>query len=121
MPTITIKALGTFVDYFGFRRMELNLSGKTIAELLDALSKQIPELPSHIFEDEHKKKVKGFVKILINGRGIEHLGNLNARLKEGDIIAIAPPIGGGRQQIANGGTRYFFNRKYNEKIQGDPK
>ena len=95
MPTITIKALGTFVDYFGFRRMELTLSGKTIADMLDELSKQIPELPYHIFEDEHKDKVKGFVKILINGRGIEHLGNLQAMLKEGDVIAIAPPIGGG--------------------------
>ena len=75
--------------------MELSLSGKTIADLLEELSKQIPELPYHLFEDEHKEKVKGFVKILINGRGIEHLGNLQAMLKEGDVIAIAPPIGGG--------------------------
>ena len=96
MPTITIKALGIFVDYFGFRRMELTLPGNTIAELIEELSKQIPELLNHIFEDEHKGKVKGFVKILSNGRGIEHLGNLQAMLQEGDIIAIAPPIGGGR-------------------------
>jgi molybdopterin synthase sulfur carrier subunit len=95
LPTITIKALGTFVDYFGFRQMELTFSGKTIAGLLDELAKQVPKLPSHIFEDERKEKVKGFVKILINGRGIEHLGNLQAMLKEGDVIAIAPPIGGG--------------------------
>ena len=66
-----------------------------LEQLIEELSKQIPELLNHIFEDEHKEKVKGFVKILINGRGIEHLGNLQAMVKDGDVIAIAPPIGGG--------------------------
>ncbi|MFX0199923.1 MAG: MoaD/ThiS family protein, partial [Candidatus Hodarchaeota archaeon] len=70
-------------------------TGNTIAQLLDELSRQIPEFAQHIFEDEQNEKVKGFVKILINGRGIEHLGNLQATLNDGDVVAISPPIGGG--------------------------
>ena len=95
MPKIIVKALGTFVDRFGFKKKEVNLSEETIAQLLGELSKQIPEFSQHIFEDDQEDKVKGFVKILINGRGIEHLGNLQAILREGDTIAISPPIGGG--------------------------
>lgn len=95
LPKITVKALGSFIDYFGFKRKEINLSGNTIAQLLEELSNQIPEFSQHIFEDEQNEKVKGFVKILINGRGIEHLGNLQAALNEGDVVAISPPIGGG--------------------------
>ena len=99
MPKITVKALGIFVDYFGFKKTLLDLPGETIAELLSVLSKQIPEFSKYIFEDDKRTKVKGFVKILINGRGIEHLGNLQAIIHEGDTIAITPPIGGGLGEI----------------------
>jgi len=39
--------------------------------------------------------VRGHLEILINGRSVSTLSGLNTKLKDGDQVAILPPVGGG--------------------------
>ena len=41
------------------------------------------------------KKVKGFLQFLINGKSIQPPNIVQASLKNGDVLAILPPVGGG--------------------------
>ena len=38
---------------------------------------------------------KSFLQFLVNGKSTEALDGLETQLKEGDVLAILPPVGGG--------------------------
>jgi len=38
---------------------------------------------------------KGFLQFLINGQSISAFNGLESKLKDGDVLAIVPPVGGG--------------------------
>lgn len=40
-------------------------------------------------------EVKGFLQFLVNGRSASTLNGLETELKDGDVLAIIPPVGGG--------------------------
>jgi molybdopterin synthase sulfur carrier subunit len=42
-----------------------------------------------------KGKVQDFLSFLVNGKNINVLQGFDTKLKQGDIIAILPPVGGG--------------------------
>jgi molybdopterin synthase sulfur carrier subunit len=44
---------------------------------------------------ENGKKVHSKIKILVNGRDIDHLGGLETEIKDRDLISILPIAGGG--------------------------
>ncbi len=45
--------------------------------------------------DTKTNKVKGFLQFLINGKSATTLNGLQTELKDGDVLAILPPVGGG--------------------------
>ena len=45
--------------------------------------------------DTKTDKPKGFLQFLINGNSATTLGGLQTTLKDGDVLAILPPVGGG--------------------------
>jgi len=51
-------------------------------------------LEKHLFDEQGK--LSASYQILINGINIGTLEGLETRLREGDTIAILPPIGGGK-------------------------
>ena len=65
-----------------------------VKELLDSLSKKYGREFNDYLYDE-KGKVRTYIQILVNGRGIKVLQGFETKLKEGDTIAIFPPVGGG--------------------------
>ncbi len=65
-----------------------------VKELLDSLSKKYGRKFTDYLYDE-KGKVRTYIQILVNGRGINVLQGFETKLKEGDTIAIFPPVGGG--------------------------
>lgn len=71
--------------------VEVEFEGKTLKDALRELFKIYPDL-SEIVEEG---KVKTFYKIFVNGRDVEHIKGLDTELKDGDEIAIFPPIAGG--------------------------
>ncbi|MBE0512424.1 MAG: MoaD/ThiS family protein [Candidatus Bathyarchaeota archaeon] len=66
----------------------------TVEELLAHLSKKYGREFTEYLYDE-KGKVRTYIQILINGRGIKALQGFETKLKEGDTVAIFPPVGGG--------------------------
>ena len=66
----------------------------TVEELLTLLSEKYgKKFTEYIYNK--KGKVQNFLSFLVNGKNINVLQGFDTELKEGDIIAIIPPVGGG--------------------------
>ena len=66
----------------------------TVKELLTLLSeKHGKKFKEYIYNK--KGKVHGFLSFLVNGKNINVLQGFDTKLKQGDTIAILPPVGGG--------------------------
>ena len=66
----------------------------TVEELLILLSGRYgTEFREYVYNKEGK--VQGFLSILVNGKNINALQGFSTELKEGDVVAILPPVGGG--------------------------
>jgi len=39
--------------------------------------------------------IRPYIKVMVNGRDIEFLGGLKAKIEDGDIIQMIPPVRGG--------------------------
>jgi len=92
---ITVKFFTTLREITGKKEDEIQPSRViTLKELLTQLSKKYGKQFVDYLYDE-KGKVRTHIQILINGRGINALQGLETKLKEGDVIAIFPPVGGG--------------------------
>ncbi len=66
----------------------------TVEKLLARLSKKYGREFTEYLYDE-KGNVRTYIQILINGRGLNALQGFETKLKEGDTVAIFPPVGGG--------------------------
>lgn len=66
----------------------------TVEELLKHLSKKYGQQFTEYVYDE-RGNVRSYLQFLINGRSITTLQGFETRLKEGDRVAIIPPVGGG--------------------------
>jgi MoaD family protein len=45
--------------------------------------------------DPKNGEVRSFLQFLVNGRNVSSSDGLNTRLKDGDVLAIIPPVSGG--------------------------
>jgi MoaD family protein len=85
---IEITILGFFQDYIGKKHIAIDKPERpvTIREILETLStelkKYIEKHPEHSI-------------ILVNGKSIYNLKNLDTEIKDGDKISIMPVVGGG--------------------------
>ena len=92
---ITVKFFTSLREITGKKEDEIQSpSIITLEELLAHLSKKYgKEFTEYIFDE--KGKVRTYIQILINGRSINVLQRFETKLKEGDTVAIFPPVGGG--------------------------
>jgi len=85
---IRVRVYATLVERVGRRQLELVLNGDaTVAEALSAAG-----LYEEVVESGH---VRRFFKVLVNGRDIDFLDDLNTKLKDGDVLDVFPPLAGG--------------------------
>jgi len=92
---IRVKFFTTLREITGKKEEEVESSSNiTVKELLTQLSKKYgTEFTDYIYDE--RGNVRTHIQILINGRGINVFQGLETKLKEGDAIAIFPPVGGG--------------------------
>ncbi len=92
---IVAKFFTVLREITGKKEEELEFSKSiTVDELLDYLSQKY----GHEFTDyvyNASGKPRGYLQFLVNGKSITTLEGFRTRLKEGDNIAIIPPVGGG--------------------------
>jgi molybdopterin converting factor small subunit len=76
-------------------QVEIQVQGNHVAEALDDLVKQYPELKKHLFYETGE--LRPFVRLFLGEEDVQHLQGLETRLKEDDTLKIIPSIAGGRQ------------------------
>ncbi len=67
----------------------------TVDTVLDALVERHGKPFAEYVFDSRTKEVKGFLQFLINGISISSFEGMHTRLRDGDVLAIIPPVGGG--------------------------
>lgn len=91
---VTVKAYATIRDAIG-SRVEVKLhEGASVKDLLNELTRSYGRRFLEIVLNEGGELLP-YVKLLVNGRDIEFLNKLETKLKNGDEVALFPPVGGG--------------------------
>ncbi|MGQ4832349.1 MAG: MoaD family protein [Candidatus Asgardarchaeia archaeon] len=74
---------------------ETTIEAETVEELIKKLIKKYGKnLEAELFDS--RGNLKDYYRIVINGRNIKLLNGLKTRLKDNDLVAIMPPIAGGK-------------------------
>jgi molybdopterin synthase sulfur carrier subunit len=85
-----------FTQIFGQGRFEVSLpEGSTVGKLLEELTNTWgDELATRLFEPD-RSKLLPHIGLMVNGRSISLLKNMETVLHDGDQVLILPPVGGG--------------------------
>ncbi len=93
---VAVKFFTLFRLEFGISELEIDIEKKEILlkELLKIIDEKTKkEVSKKLLVDEEKIKTSAI--ILVNGKNIFHLNGLNTLIKDGDVISLFPPGGGG--------------------------
>ena len=92
---IEVKFFTSLREITGKKVDEVQLQSViTVEELLILLSEKYgKKFREYIYNT--KGKVADFLSILVNGKNINVLQGFDTKLKQGDTVAILPPVGGG--------------------------
>ena len=71
----------------------VHVSAETVAQALDQLTSQHPELRRHLFTGEGK--LRSFVNLYVNDEDIRFLSKENTPVRDNDTLSIVPSIAGG--------------------------
>ncbi|HMK94269.1 MAG TPA: MoaD family protein [Candidatus Limnocylindrales bacterium] len=67
----------------------------TVDSVLEMLSQKYGRAFTEYVYDNKTGQPKGFLQFLINGNSTSMLKGMETELKDGDVLAILPPVGGG--------------------------
>jgi MoaD family protein len=67
----------------------------TVNRVLKRLSEEYGRSFDEYVYDKRTGEARGFLQFLVNGRAILSPEGMEAKLANGDVLAIVPPIGGG--------------------------
>jgi molybdopterin converting factor small subunit len=82
-------------QYVG-KQSTVDVKATTVAEALDALVAQHPDVRRHLYTEEGK--LRAFVNLYVNDEDIRYLQKEATPVKEGDNISIVPSIAGGAEE-----------------------
>jgi adenylyltransferase/sulfurtransferase len=81
-------------QYVG-KQSTIDVKGFTVAEAMEALVAQHPEVRRHLYTDEGK--LRAFVNLYVNDEDIRYLQKEATVVNDGDNISIVPSIAGGTE------------------------
>jgi len=93
LPKVKVRLYTILREAAGTREVEVEAS--TVSE---ALTRLLERFGSHLkgkLLDEETGRLRPFYNILVNGRRISYPREAQLALKQGDILDIFPPVGGG--------------------------
>jgi molybdopterin synthase sulfur carrier subunit len=73
---------------------DVQAKGDTVDDLIADLERQFPGLRERLVDESGE--LRRFVNIYVNQEDIRFMDNRATALKDGDEVAIVPPIAGGR-------------------------
>jgi sulfur-carrier protein len=89
---IKVKLFANFREAAGKKDVELEFKGKTVKDAIDTLVSKYPALEPLMLKDG---EIKPYVNIILNGKNAVDDGYLKLKVKDGDELAIFPPVSGG--------------------------
>ena len=93
--TVKVKFFTSLREITGKKTDEILLENTvTVKELLILLSDKYGK-PFREYVYNRKGDVQDFLSFLVNGKNINVLQGFDTELKQDDVIAILPPVGGG--------------------------
>lgn len=93
---INVRYFTTLRELAGTRDDGLELrEGSILAELIEIVSVKYGNSAFAYLHVTESGKIDPSIKFLVNGVAAQNLRGLETELKDGDIVAIIPPIGGG--------------------------
>jgi serine/threonine-protein kinase RsbW len=105
---IQLRGYLTFKGLVGDRKFEIP-DGLSVRQFLSRLSEVNGEFGS-LIQFDRDGSLAQIVIVLVNGRNANHLpGGLDAPLKDGDEVAIFPPIAGGSRKDGFGDMNFSMN------------
>ena len=78
---------------FADKHDTVDLPGKTVGEVLTALTARFPDLKKHLYTDEGK--LRSFVNVYLNDEDIRYTGKDATPVNDPDTLSIVPSIAGG--------------------------
>jgi molybdopterin synthase sulfur carrier subunit len=96
MIRVKVRTILEFTKIFGQGRFEVSLAeGGNVGNLLEELTNTWgDELSTRLFEPG-RSKLLPHIGLMVNGRSISLLQNMETVLHDEDEILILPPVGGG--------------------------
>jgi sulfur-carrier protein len=91
---ITINFFTTLRLFLNTSQLKINAVALTMKDLLYACEKQTSKPFLHKLLDPHGNLIQGAI-VLVNGHHVLHLEGLQTTVKDGDVVALFPPGGGG--------------------------
>jgi len=97
MMKIKIKPFMSIKKIMGDNHeVDIELENDSLRNLLEILFLTYGEELKNLIFDNKTKEIKKFYHLMVNGQSYLNLpGRLDAKLKEGDVIVLFPPVGGG--------------------------
>ncbi len=95
---VSVRFFTSLREIMGKREETLGFSDSekvTVDKVLKTLSKQHGTSFIDYVYDDKTHEPKGFLQFLINGTSASTMKGLQTELKDGDVLAILPPVGGG--------------------------
>ena len=96
MIRVNVRTILEFTKIFGQRQFEVSLAdGSTVGNFLEELTHTWgDELATRLFEPD-RSTLLPHIGLMVNGRSIRLLQNMETVLHDEDEILILPPVGGG--------------------------
>jgi molybdopterin synthase sulfur carrier subunit len=97
MAKVSVKLFTFLRELVGKREVTIEFEGRKVkvGELLDRLTNLYGEEFREYVFDPVSGRIREYLQLLVNGRNVVSLDGLDTELKDGDIFAIIPPVGGG--------------------------
>ena len=87
---------------FTERNPEVEVSGSTAGEAVNALAAAYPDIRAHLFAEDGKPR--DFINLFVNGSNVNSLQGLDTPLSDGGEVMIVPAIAGGSDGAGRGLT-----------------
>jgi molybdopterin synthase sulfur carrier subunit len=95
---VSVRFFTSLREITGRREEILQFAGNqavSVDKVLKKLAERYGKGFAEYVYDGRTGEVKGFLQFLVNGRSSSTLNGLDTELKNGDVLAIIPPVGGG--------------------------
>lgn len=92
---VTVRFFTTLREITGKKEEQIELTRPiTVGSLLKQLSKRYgKEYDDYVYDE--LGDVRGHLQVLVNGQSVTAFRGLRTQLKDGDQVAVLPPVGGG--------------------------